>query len=72
MRGHHHGFQTVNILEFVGFRIGRTRHTRKFLVHAEVVLERDGSHRLVFLLDLDAFLGFHGLMQPVGPAAAGH
>lgn len=70
--GNHHRFQTVDVLEFVGFRVGRTGHTGQLLVHAEVVLERDGGHRLVFLTHLDAFLGFDGLMQTVGPAPAGH
>ena len=72
VRRHHHGFEPVDVLEFVGFRIGGPRHTRQFLIHAEVVLERDGGHRLVFLLDLDAFLGFHGLMQTVRPTAPRH
>ena len=70
--GDHHRFQTVDVLEFISFGIGRTGHARKLLVHTEVVLERDGSHRLVFLTDFHAFLGFHSLVQTVGPATAGH
>ena len=42
------------------------------MIEAEVVLEGDGRQRLVFLADVDAFLGFDGLVQTVGPAAAGH
>ncbi len=45
---------------------------RELLVEAEVVLEGDGGKGLVFLADVDAFLGFDGLMETVGPAAAGH
>ena len=41
-------------------------------VKAEVVLEGDGGQRLVFGLDGHTFLGFHGLVQAVAPAAAGH
>ena len=70
--GNHHRFQTVDVLEFVCFGVGRTGHARELLVHTEVVLERDGSHRLVFLTDFHAFLGFHSLVQTVRPAAAGH
>src|SRR5205807_8283939 len=41
-------------------------------MHAEIVLEGNGRKGLIFALDLDAFFGFHGLVQAVGPAAAGH
>ena len=44
----------------------------ELLVHAEVILEGDGGESLVLALDLDAFLGFHGLVQTVAPAASGH
>ena len=66
------GFQPVDFLEFVGFGVGRARHARELGVEAEVVLEGDGGQRLVFGLDGHAFLGFHGLVQAVAPAAAGH
>ena len=72
VRRNHHRFQTVNVLEFVGFRVSRPRHTRKLLVHTEIVLERNGGKGLVFLLNLHAFLGLDGLMQTVGPTATGH
>src|SRR5256886_9945195 len=42
------------------------------LFRSEVVLESDGGERLVLALDLDAFLGFHGLVQAVAPAAPRH
>src|SRR5690606_21787335 len=35
--GYQNRFQAVDLLEFVGFRIRRTRHARQLLVHAEVV-----------------------------------
>ena len=44
----------------------------ELLVLAEVVLEGDGGERLVLALDLDAFLGFDGLVQAVAPVAARH
>ena len=68
----HHGLQAVDLLEFVGFRIGRAGHARQARVHAEVVLEGDRGEGLVLGLDLDVFLGFDRLVQAVGPAPAGH
>ena len=70
--GTHGDVEVVDLLEFGGFRFGRTGHAGQLLVHAEVVLEGDGGEGLILALDLDVFLGFDGLVQAVGPAAAGH
>ena len=70
--GDHDDFQLVNLLEFGRFGFRRTGHAGQLLVHAEIVLEGDGGERLILALDLDAFLGFHGLVQAVAPAAARH
>ena len=70
--GDHHHVQVVDLLEFGRFGFRRTGHAGQLLVHAEVVLEGDGGQRLVLALDLDAFLGFDGLVQTVAPAAARH
>ena len=43
-----------------------------FVIEAEIILDRDRRERLRFALDLDAFLGFDGLVQAIAPAAAGH
>lgn len=72
MRRNDDGFQTVDLVEFVGFGIGRTGHAGQLAVHAEVVLEGDRGQRLVLGLDGDAFLGFDGLVQTIRPAATGH
>ncbi len=64
--------ELVDLSELGGFGLGGAGHAGELLVHAEVVLEGDGGERLVFLADVDAFLGFDGLVQSVGPAAAGH
>ena len=64
--------ELVDLVELGGFGLGGAGHAGELLVHAEVVLEGDGRERLVFLADGDAFLGFDGLVQAVGPAAAGH
>ena len=65
-------FELVDFLEFGGFGFGRAGHAAELFVEAEVVLEGDGREGLVFLADADAFLGLDGLVQAVGPAAAGH
>ena len=65
-------FELVDLFEFGRFSFGGAGHAAQLLVKAEIVLEGDGGKGLVFLADLDAFLGFDGLVQSVGPAAAGH
>ena len=64
--------ELVNVEKFgrLGFR--RAGHAGQFLVKTEIILNGDGGERLGFALDLDAFLGFHGLMQAVAPSPAGH
>ena len=70
--GNRHDVELVDLQEFFRFGFRRTGHAGQLLVHAEVVLEGDRGQRLVFLLDLQAFLGFDGLVQAVAPAAARH
>ena len=64
--------EVVDFPELVGLGHGGAGHAGELLVELEVVLERDGGERLVFFLDADAFLGLDGLVQAVGPLAAGH
>jgi len=70
-RDHHH-IQFVDLGKFCRFRVRRPGHPRQLIVHPEVVLEGNGSQGLVFVLDLDTFLGFQRLMQPFAVAAPGH
>ena len=37
----HHGFQVIDLLEFECFGVRRSGHSRKLVVHPEIVLERD-------------------------------
>ncbi len=67
-----HHFQLVNLVEFGCFGFRSAGHSRELLVHAEIILEGDGGKGLVLALDFDVFLGFNCLMQPIGPASAGH
>ena len=64
--------ELVDLVELGGFGFGGAGHAGELFVEAEVVLEGDGGEGLVFLADLHAFLGFDGLVQAIGPAAAGH
>ena len=64
--------QTVNLLEFLFLRLGCTGHAGQFLVHTEIILERDGSQGLAFALHHHAFLGFDGLVEAFGIPAPVH
>ncbi len=66
------GVHVVDLDKFGRFGFGRTGHARKLLVHAEVVLERDGRKRLVLAADLHLLLGLDGLVHTVGVTAAFH
>ena len=68
----HHDIELVDVPEFAGFGFCRTSHTAQLVVHTEIVLQGDGGKRLGGRLYLHAFLGFHGLMQAVAPAASVH
>ena len=64
--------QFVYLLELFRFRVCRAGHSRKFIVHAEVILERDGGKSLAFRLNFHPFFGLNGLMQPIGPTTTVH
>ncbi len=64
--------EPVNVVEFAGFCFCRSRHSRQFFVHSEIILNRDRRVSLCFFFDFDAFFRFDRLMKPVAPAAARH
>src|SRR5690348_2453134 len=72
VRGDDDDIEAVNFSELLGFGFRGSGHAGEFFVHAEIILESDGGERLIFALDLHGFLGFDGLVQTVGPAAARH
>ncbi len=72
MRGNDDDFEVIDLTELDSLGVGSTGHAREFVIHAEIVLEGNGSEGLVLGLDLDVLLGFNGLMQTVGKAATGH
>ena len=64
-----HDLQPVGVHQLGGLGLRGAGHARELLVHAEVVLQRDGGERLVLLLDRDALLGLHRLVDALAPAA---
>ena len=62
--------QAVDLLELRLLGLGRAGHAGEFVVHAEVVLQRDRGEGLVLVLDLDGFLGLERLVQALVVAAA--
>ena len=54
--------------QFGGFGLRGTGHAGQLVVHAEVVLQRDGGKRLVFFFDLDALFGLDRLVDALAPA----
>ena len=68
----HYYIQFVDVPEFTGFCLSRTCHTRKLVVHTEVILKRNGCESLCRSLYLHTFLRFYCLVQAVAPAASVH
>ena len=60
----------IDLEKLVGFGVRCARHTREFLVHAEIVLKRDRRIGDAFPLDLQVLFSFHRLMETIGPAPA--
>src|SRR5260370_28386400 len=70
--GNYDDVEVINLAKFGGFRFRGAGHAGKLFVHAEIILESDSGERLIFALDFHALFGFNGLVESVGPAAAGH
>ena len=68
----YHNIQFVDVPEFACFCFGCTGHTRKFMVHTEVVLQRNGCKSLGGSFYFHTFFCFDGLMESVGITASFH
>ena len=55
----------INLTELILFCLRGTGHTGKLCEEAEVVLDGDGRHRLLLVLDLDTFFGFYSLVKTI-------
>jgi len=67
-----HYIQLIDVPKFACFGFGSTGHTRKLVVHTEVVLQGNGSECLGGRFNLHTFLGFHRLVQTVAPTTTVH
>ena len=62
----------IDIPELSCFSACRTGHTWQLMIHAEVVLKRDGCEGLCSGFHLNMLFCFNGLMQSVTPTTAFH
>ena len=69
---HHNDRQVVYLQELVFLSLGGTCHAAQLVIHAEVVLEGNGSKSLGLTLNLHALLGLDGLMEAVRITASLH
>src|SRR5690606_38371031 len=67
-----HNIHFIDLPEFPGLCNRRTRHTRKFTVHTEVVLKGYSCKGLGSIFDLHIFLGLDRLVQSVAVASSFH
>jgi len=64
--------QLIDVPELASLRRSGTRHTSQLVVHAEVVLQRDGGKGLSSSLDLHVLLSLDSLVQAIAPATTFH
>src|SRR4030095_15539194 len=62
--------EAIDVVELVRLGFGRDNNSRQFLVKPEVVLDGNCGQGLSLAINLDAFLGFNGLVKTIAPAAA--
>ena len=49
--------------------MSRSGHTTEFVVHAEIVLQRNRCKSLILFFDLDALFGLYRLVNALAPSA---
>ena len=69
-RNYHH-IQLINLVEFTLFRFGCTRHPRKFVIHPEIVLQRDSCVRLGRGLYFNLLFRLNSLVKAIRITATG-
>jgi len=70
--GDDHHVQVVDLVELLRLRLRRAGHAGQLVVHAEVVLERDGGVGLRGVLNLDLLLRLQRLVEALRVAAPLH
>lgn len=70
--GDFHHIELIDFGEFIGLGHRRAGHAGQFGIEAEIILEGDGSERLVFRLNFDPLFRLQRLMETIGIAAAIH
>ena len=68
----YHNIKFVYAPELRRLSLGSTCHTRKLVIHTEVVLKGDGSEGLRRILHLNILLSLDSLVQPIRIATALH
>ena len=72
VRRNSYHIQLVDIPKLSGFRFCRSGHTCQFMVHTEIILERNGCKRLSSSFHFYPFFCLYGLVKPVGITASFH
>ena len=67
--GNWHHLQAVRVHQFGCFGLSRSGHATEFVVHAEIVLQRDRCKSLILFFDLDALFGLYRLVNTLAPSA---
>ena len=68
----HNDIQFVDIPELTCLGLSRTGHTGEFVIHTEIVLQRDRGKGLGSALDLYVLFRLHCLVQTIGPTTTFH
>ena len=70
--GYLDNIEFIDVPELSGFCYGSTRHTRQFVVHAEIVLQSNGCVGLCGGLYFYMLFSLDSLVQSVAPTTAFH
>ena len=68
----HNDIQFVDIPELTCLGLCRTGHTGEFVIHTEVVLQRDRRESLGSTFNFHVLFGFYRLVQTIGPTTTFH